>query len=124
MQCRRGRIPNKWDAVRISAALLWVKDEGLRHPLRDIQKRIFEPFFLLLEAPSQGTGLGLSLVADIIKEHEKHWGNKPCWRRGRRLQFLAHKRPLPACLILISITTKRPASEQKLAHREAALVTC
>jgi PAS domain S-box-containing protein len=47
--------------------LIKVQDNGCGiHP--DYQERIFEPFFTTKD-PNRGTGIGLSLVSTIIKEH-------------------------------------------------------
>ena len=49
------------------AVRLRVIDEGQGMPT-EIQKKIFEPFFTTKE-PGKGTGLGLGIVSDIVKEH-------------------------------------------------------
>ncbi len=52
--------------LRVSAVEIAVTDNGCGIP-KDIQTRIFTPFF---STKSQGTGLGLSLVQRIVREHE------------------------------------------------------
>jgi signal transduction histidine kinase len=47
-----------------------IKDNGVGIPRENLRK-IFEPFFTTKEV-GQGTGLGLSLVFDIIKKHDGH----------------------------------------------------
>lgn len=49
-------------------AQIEVEDTGAGIP-KDIQAKIFEPFFTTKE-PGQGTGLGLSLVREIIQKHK------------------------------------------------------
>jgi signal transduction histidine kinase len=52
--------------LSVPAVRITVRDNGCGIP-EDIQERIFTPFF---STKSQGTGLGLSLVSRIIREHE------------------------------------------------------
>ena len=47
---------------------LTVEDEGSGIP-KEIQDRLFEPFFTTTKDPGEGTGLGLALVYSIIEEH-------------------------------------------------------
>lgn len=52
--------------LRGAAVRITVRDNGCGIPV-DLQERVFTPFF---STKSQGTGLGLSLVSRIIREHE------------------------------------------------------
>ncbi|MYE88029.1 hypothetical protein F4X33_03415, partial [Candidatus Poribacteria bacterium] len=53
-------------SVESSRIVLRISDTGVGIPSRD-QKRIFDPFFTTRKG---GTGLGLSLVGEIIKHHQ------------------------------------------------------
>jgi len=48
--------------------MILVADSGCGIPA-ELQPRVFEPFFTT-KAPEQGTGLGLSVVASVLKNHE------------------------------------------------------
>ncbi len=52
--------------LRGAAVRITVRDNGCGIPT-DLHERVFTPFF---STKSQGTGLGLSLVSRIIREHE------------------------------------------------------
>jgi CheY-like chemotaxis protein/anti-sigma regulatory factor (Ser/Thr protein kinase) len=59
------RIATRRDGGR---AILTVEDSGPGVP-EHLRSRIFEPFFTT-KPPELGTGLGLSLVAEIVRRHE------------------------------------------------------
>ena len=44
---------------------MWDNGHGIS---RTVQERMFNPFFTT-KGPNQGTGLGLSLVHDVVREH-------------------------------------------------------
>lgn len=57
-------------AANAQSIVLRIQDSGHGIP-EAIRQRIFEPFFTT-KAYGAGTGLGLSMVADIVKEHHGH----------------------------------------------------
>jgi len=67
-----GGIVSITQAVKGADVVIVIEDEGVGMPQKDI-KYIFEPFFRTDTASAQnsnGTGLGLSLVFEIIKIHK------------------------------------------------------
>ncbi len=65
VRCSAGRAPED-NPLSQPAVEIVVTDNGCGIPA-ELQERVFTPFF---STKSQGTGLGLSLVSRIVKEHD------------------------------------------------------
>jgi signal transduction histidine kinase len=63
--CRAGPAP-AGNPLGAPAVVIEVTDNGCGIPV-ELQERVFTPFF---STKAQGTGLGLSLVSRIVREHE------------------------------------------------------
>ena len=74
---RGGRLTVTASTAEASRVCLEVKDTGTGIP-PDVLPHIFDPFFTTKE-PGQGTGLGLSVTASIVKKHggEIHVTSEP-----------------------------------------------
>lgn len=57
-------------ATNAQSIVIRVQDTGHGIP-EAVRQRMFEPFFTT-KAYGEGTGLGMSMVADIVKEHQGH----------------------------------------------------
>ncbi|HYO96918.1 MAG TPA: HAMP domain-containing sensor histidine kinase [Polyangiaceae bacterium] len=73
--------------------VLTVEDTGVGVS-PEIQQRIFEPFFTT-KPPGEGTGLGLSVVRDIVVEHGGHLQVSSAPGRGARFSIHLPQRDLP-----------------------------
>ncbi len=62
----RAESAESGNPLGMSAVVLRISDNGIGIPA-ELQERVFTPFF---STKAQGTGLGLSLVSRIIREHE------------------------------------------------------
>jgi PAS domain S-box-containing protein len=57
------------DAEANQRALISIQDSGIGIP-RELQKRIFQPFFRANEGLVRGTGLGLTITKEIVELHD------------------------------------------------------
>ncbi|HEU0196950.1 MAG TPA: ATP-binding protein [Nevskiaceae bacterium] len=78
-------------AVRAGAEL-WVEDHGCGIP-QDLRDRVFEPFFTT-KGVGRGTGLGLSLVYGIVRDHRGHVRINSAVGAGTRVTVQLPPRPL------------------------------
>jgi len=63
-----------------------VEDDGIGIPETD-QSKVLEPF-VSLQTESAGSGLGLSIVADIARQHKGHLSALPgCDGKGARFEL-------------------------------------
>jgi len=110
--------PADADVVRVVVraqgddVLLQVEDTGRGIP-EHLRDRIFEPFFTTRER-SGGTGLGLALTAEIVRQHHgviRHWDRVP---RGTVMEVR-----LPRATGLVSdhdgLRSSRPAADEQRA---------
>jgi signal transduction histidine kinase/CheY-like chemotaxis protein len=89
-----------------SVALLVVDDAGPGVP-PELLGRIFEPFFTT-KAPELGTGLGLSLVSDIVNRHRGSVHVSTADAGGARFEVR-----LPLCLTTPDRATVQPALPER-----------
>lgn len=108
------RIESRRDAKHIR---IEIEDSGIGMS-QETLRRLFEPFFTTKER-GVGTGLGLSLCAEIIQFHSGDINVSSEWRKGTCFEVTL---PLDTCLPVTKMTKPVSVNTDERLHRTRILV--